>query len=158
MPACSYNAQMKTVIIVAFGFLSSLVPSTVYTQSDKSSPAIALVGGTLIDVSNSGHSTRDVRNAAVVLRDGKIEAPGLAASVKIPPLAVLIHQNNHLANHEVGPARMTIFGSHQSFAESRRQNCKVDFSLTLCRQAQTPHLADKDGAVFRSWLASLFAL
>ena len=75
---------MKTAIIVAFGFLSSFVPSTAYTQSDKSSPAIALVGGTLIDVSNSGHSTRDVRNAVVVLRDGKIEAAGPAASVKIP--------------------------------------------------------------------------
>ncbi len=80
----SYNAPMKTAIIAALGLLASLAESNVYAQSDKALPAIALTGGTLIDVSNSGHSTHDIPNAVVVLRAGKIEAAGPAALVKIP--------------------------------------------------------------------------
>src|ERR1043165_10284471 len=75
--------QMKTAFIAAFGFLLS-VPAVLYGQSDQVQPAIALVGGTLIDVSNSGHSTHDIPNAVVVLRAGKIEAAGPAARVKVP--------------------------------------------------------------------------
>jgi hypothetical protein len=75
---------MKTAIIAALGLLLSLAEANVYTQSDKARPAIALTGGTLIDLSNLGHSTHDIPNAVVVLRDGRIEAAGPAAHVKIP--------------------------------------------------------------------------
>jgi hypothetical protein len=75
---------MKTAIIAAFGLLLSLAESNGYAQSDKALPAIALTGGTLIDLSDSGHSTHDIPNAVVVLRDGRIEAAGPAALVKIP--------------------------------------------------------------------------
>jgi hypothetical protein len=75
---------MKAAIIAALGLLLSLAQSNVYTQSEKALPAIALTGGTLIDLSNSGHGTHDIPNAVVVLRDGEIEAAGPAALVKIP--------------------------------------------------------------------------
>jgi hypothetical protein len=75
---------MKAAIIATLGLLLSLAESIVYAQSDKALPAIALTGGTLIDLSNSGHRTHDIPNAIVVLRDGKIEAAGPAALVKIP--------------------------------------------------------------------------
>jgi len=75
---------MKTVIIPALGFLLFFAESIACAQGDKALPAIALVGGTLIDVSNSGHSTRDIPNAVVVLRAGKIEGAGPAALVKVP--------------------------------------------------------------------------
>jgi hypothetical protein len=75
---------MKTAIVAALGFLLFFAESTVFARSDKALPAIALVGGALIDVSNSGHSTHDIPNAVVVLRDGRIEAAGSAALVKIP--------------------------------------------------------------------------
>jgi len=75
---------MKTAIIAALALLLSFAESTVCAQSDKAQPAIALVGGTLIDVSNFGHSTHDIPNAVVVLRGGKIEAAGPAALVKVP--------------------------------------------------------------------------
>jgi hypothetical protein len=75
---------MKTAIVAALALLVSFVESTVYAQSEKAQPAIALVGGTLIDVSNYGHSAHDIPNAVVVLRAGKIEAAGPAARVKVP--------------------------------------------------------------------------
>jgi hypothetical protein len=79
-----YTARMKTAIVAAFGVLLSLTELNGYAQSDKALPAIVLTGGTLIDLSNSGHSTHDISNAIVVLRDGRIEAAGPAALVKIP--------------------------------------------------------------------------
>ena len=75
---------MKTAIIVALGLLWPLAAAAVYAQEDKAQPAIALIGATLVDLSNAGHSTHDIPNAVVVLRDGKIEAAGPAALVKIP--------------------------------------------------------------------------
>jgi hypothetical protein len=75
---------MKTAFVAALALLVSFAESNVYARSDKALPAIALVGGTLIDVSNSGRGTHDIPNAVVVLRGGKIEAAGPAALVKIP--------------------------------------------------------------------------
>ena len=80
----SYNAQVKTAIIAAIGILFYLPELTIYAQSEKVPPPVALVGGTLIDLSNSGHGAHDIPDAVVVLRDGKIEAVGPAALVKIP--------------------------------------------------------------------------
>jgi Amidohydrolase family len=75
---------MKTAMIAAFSLLFSFAGSNGYAQSHKVLPAIVLTGGTLIDLSNSGHSTHDIPNAVVVLRDGRIESAGPAALVKIP--------------------------------------------------------------------------
>jgi Amidohydrolase family len=71
--------------VAAIGLaLLSLAGSTAHAQDGTGHGPIALVGGTLIDVSNSGHSTHDIPNAVVILRAGKIEAAGPAALVKIP--------------------------------------------------------------------------
>jgi hypothetical protein len=75
---------MKIGIVAALALLLSFAESPVCAQSDKAQNAIALVGGTLIDVTNFGHSAHDVPNAVVILRAGKIEAAGPAALVKIP--------------------------------------------------------------------------
>jgi len=74
---------MKTAILASLSLLLCAGASTVNAQSDKSPRAIALIGGKLIDVSKSGHSTHDIPNAVVVLRGGKIEAAG-PARVNIP--------------------------------------------------------------------------
>ena len=73
---------MKTAIVALA--LLAFAESTVYAQSDKAQTAIALMGGRLIDLSNSGHGAHDIPNAIVVLRAGKIEAAGPAALVKVP--------------------------------------------------------------------------
>jgi len=82
---------MKTATLaVGFALLLSFAAATACAQNARAQPAIAIVGGTLIDVSNSGQSTRDIPNAAVVIRAGKIEAAGPAALVKIPKDAKVI--------------------------------------------------------------------
>jgi hypothetical protein len=55
---------MKTATLaVGFALLLSFAAATACAQSAGARPAIAIVGGTLIDVSNSGHSTHDIPNA-----------------------------------------------------------------------------------------------
>jgi len=79
-----YNAAMKTAIVTALAFLLSFAEPGICAQQDKVQPATALIGGRLIDVSNAGHGTRDIPNAVVVIRAGKIEAAGAAGVVKVP--------------------------------------------------------------------------
>ena len=75
-----YNARMKTAIVAALGFLLFFAASTVFAQSDKALPVIALVGGTLIDLSNSGHGTHDIPNAESLVRLGLTPREALAAA------------------------------------------------------------------------------
>ncbi len=82
--ANSARILLKTAIIAELGVLLFFAGSVVYAQSDAAPPAVVLTGGTLIDLANSGHSTHDIPNAVVVLRNGRIEAAGPAALVKIP--------------------------------------------------------------------------
>ena len=67
----------KTSLATIFLFLAT-VPGC---RSQK----IAIVGGTLVDLSNYGHSTNDVVNAVVLIADGKITAVGPASQILIPP-------------------------------------------------------------------------
>ena len=83
--------SMKTpTIVIGIAFLVACAKPTIYAQTAKAQPAIALVGGTLLDVSNFGHSARDIPDAAVVVRDGKIEAAGPRTLVKVPKDAKVI--------------------------------------------------------------------
>src|SRR5579862_10060467 len=45
---------------------------------------VAVVGGTLIDVSNYGHSTNDIADSVVLIRNGMIAAAGPASQISIP--------------------------------------------------------------------------
>lgn len=49
-----------------------------------SPPPLVLAGGTVIDVSNWGHSARDLTDAIVVISEGKITAVGSRVDVPIP--------------------------------------------------------------------------
>src|SRR5262247_3699644 len=49
--------------------------------------AIALVGGTLLDVSNFGNSARDTPDSVVLLRGGRIVAVGPRARISVPESA-----------------------------------------------------------------------
>jgi Amidohydrolase family len=70
----------KTVA-AAFAVLAILtVAQTVIPQHQK----IAIVGATLIDVSNYGHSTNDIADSVILIDDGKIVAVGSAAQITIP--------------------------------------------------------------------------
>ena len=53
-------------------------------QSKNSSAPLALVGGTVVDVSDWGHSAKDLPNAVVVIREGRIVEVGPAAAISVP--------------------------------------------------------------------------
>ena len=54
------------------------------------SPPLALTGGTVVDVTSWGHSARDLQNAVVLVRDGRIADVGVAGVVPIPKDARII--------------------------------------------------------------------
>jgi hypothetical protein len=56
----------------------------------SSSPLLVLAGGTVIDVSNWGHSAKDLPDAIVILHDGRITEVGSRMSVPIPKGARVI--------------------------------------------------------------------
>lgn len=88
---------MKKAFIVAGLVLSLLFAAARATaQSAESEPAIALVGGTLIDVSNRGDNSHDISNAVVIVRAGKVEAVGSALLVKVPKGAKIRRLFGHI--------------------------------------------------------------
>jgi hypothetical protein len=155
---------MNRPIVAAFALLVSFAQPTVNAQSDTAQPAIALVGGTLIDVSNSGHSAHDIPNAVVVLRAGKIEAAGPTTSLKVPKDARAIDcigtyilpglidgfaglNSQAQANAWLYMGVTTIVG----FQDDRRGMLKVDAH-------PSPHIYPLDGAGFIDKYSLLFSL
>ena len=61
-----------------------------YTSSAQVSRPLVLEGGTLLDLSHFGASTRDIRDAVVVIRGDTIAAAGPRGAIAIPPDAQVI--------------------------------------------------------------------
>jgi hypothetical protein len=81
----------------ALGLVLPLITSTAWARPAQQAapvPAAAiplvLTGGTLIDVTDWGHSARDLQNAVVIIREGRIVEVGPASSVVIPKGARMI--------------------------------------------------------------------
>jgi len=70
----------------------ALASVSAYPQAGHTPPAgpLVLVGGTVIDVSDWGHSARDIPDAIVVIQEGTILEVGLRADVLIPKGARII--------------------------------------------------------------------
>jgi hypothetical protein len=73
-----------------FASILFLFTSALPAQSNGKPPALALVGGTVLDVSSYGHRTHDLRNSVVILRGSKIERVGARASTPIPKGAYVV--------------------------------------------------------------------
>jgi hypothetical protein len=72
-------------------FVIGCVLASVPAQSQLESTApLALVGGTIVDVTGWGDSARDISGAVVVIRDGRITDVGLPDQVSIPKDARVI--------------------------------------------------------------------
>ena len=65
-------------------FLSLLLVLTLGAAQEKRGPVIALVGGTIVDVSAFGSSLADIRDAVVIVENGRITAAGPRRSTRIP--------------------------------------------------------------------------
>jgi amidohydrolase family protein len=63
-------------------FLS--IPGWPQTPSPPAPPPLVLTGGTLVDVTNWGQSARDLPNAVVIIRDGRITDVGAAGELAVP--------------------------------------------------------------------------
>jgi len=108
--------------------------------------ALALTGGTVVDVSNWGHSAADLHNAVVILENGKITAVGAAGIVAIPKGARIIDcTGKYLLPGFVdgltgmstqGQASAALYmGVTTAVARSDSMRGRVDFSLN-----PAPHL------------------
>ena len=79
--------------LLGFCFASSLVWAKSAPQAAAnaiSSVPLVLTGGTVVDVTNWGHSARDLQNAVVIIRDGHITDVGTPDTVAIPKGARVI--------------------------------------------------------------------
>ena len=56
----------------------------------SASVPLVLTGGTLVDVTNWGHSARDLQDVVVIIRDGRISEVGASGTVTIPKGARVI--------------------------------------------------------------------
>jgi hypothetical protein len=74
--------------ISASVFAGSLVGAQVPVPAPV--PPLVLAGGTVVDVSNWGHSAKDLRDAIVILNEGKVAQVGSRTDVPIPPNARVI--------------------------------------------------------------------
>src|SRR5260221_2260294 len=63
---------------------------TLAAVQERPGRAVALVGGTVVDVSALGTSTADIREAAVIVEDGRITYVGARRTTRIPRGAVTI--------------------------------------------------------------------
>jgi len=70
-------------VAVAFAVLA--VSATAQVIVTRQHEKIAIVGATLIDVNNYGHSTNDIAASVVLIDDGKVVAVGSATQITIPP-------------------------------------------------------------------------
>jgi hypothetical protein len=67
---------------------SKPVPQTV--AGSTASVPLVLTGGTVIDVADWGHSARDLPDAVVIIRDGRITDVGAASAITVPKGARVI--------------------------------------------------------------------
>ena len=80
---CLLGAALTSIPTCAKG-----VPQAAVTSSP--SVPLVLVGGTVVDLSDWGHSARDLQDAVVIVRDGRITDVGTAAEIPIPKGARVI--------------------------------------------------------------------
>ena len=59
-------------------------------QAQATPPTLALVGGTVIDVSRWGHSANDLPNAVVLIREGQVVAVGQPTTLAVPKGATIV--------------------------------------------------------------------
>jgi hypothetical protein len=78
------------VVAATASALAWASPSPQAPANAAVSVPLVLSGGTVIDVSNWGHSAHDLQNAVVIVRDGRVTEVGASGTVAIPKGARVI--------------------------------------------------------------------
>jgi len=65
-------------------FVGCILAALPVFPQTETSPVLVLAGGTVVDVTDWGHSARDLPDAIVVIQDGRITDVGLPGQVTIP--------------------------------------------------------------------------
>lgn len=87
------GVSMKTVSVVLISVFCVAVRSAAaqpQAPAPAAPPPLVLAGGTVVDVTGWGQSARDLTNAIVIIREGRITDVGPAAVVQIPKGARVI--------------------------------------------------------------------
>lgn len=83
-----FLAFLAVVSLTACAPLSP--PRDSSASSAATAPPLAIVGGTVVDLADYGNSTRDIRDAVVVIEGDKIVAAGPRSAVQIPRSARIL--------------------------------------------------------------------
>lgn len=109
-----------------------LVAVTIGSGQDAGPHPMALVGGTVVDVSAFGTSTADIRDAVVIVEHGRITAAGPRRVTKIPRGAEVIDTTG----------KFIVPGLHDVFARGGMDSRRVPTSMlpssrrSIARQAR----------------------
>ena len=79
------------VVAVLAVALAGAQTTSPFAPKVASSPPLVLAGGTVVDVNDWGRSAKDLENAIVVVRDGRITEVGSAMAIPIPKDARVIN-------------------------------------------------------------------
>jgi hypothetical protein len=72
-----YIVKIKLILII--------IPVLIFNRTMAQEKPVAIVGGTLVDVTGFGNSTLDIQPSVVIIQHGRIIAAGYKHRVKIPP-------------------------------------------------------------------------
>jgi Amidohydrolase family len=70
--------------------VAQVQPSVPPKAPEIASAPLVLAGGTIVDVTEWGHSAKDLEDAVVIVRDGRISEMGLRSAITIPKGALVI--------------------------------------------------------------------
>jgi Amidohydrolase family len=128
------------------GVLALSQTQPVVTPKVPGSPPLVLAGGTVIDVTNWGHSAKDLQDAIVIVRDGRITDVGSREAVPIPKGAQVVDctgkylipglVDGFAGMNSQGQANANLYmGVTTVVASSDYQRGSIDFAAN-----PTPHL------------------
>lgn len=91
LPGTRWRVAFSLLIVLVLGAGAARAKPAQQPAPNPAAPVpLVLTGGTLIDVTDWGRSARDLQNAIVIIREGKISEVGPASSIVVPKVARII--------------------------------------------------------------------
>jgi hypothetical protein len=82
--------RLFCIVLMGFGGVALAGVLALSQTQPVATPPLVLAGGTVIDVTDWGHSARDLQDAIVIVRDGRITDVGSREAVPIPKGAQVV--------------------------------------------------------------------